>query len=268
MADHQLVNAEAMVSSYLGRYAEHAGLSYEVVGGTGRLVNRNSGPFTSILAQSANSSGGRFAADVGRSTGDGSYVTMYSTQSTDGHFAYDASIGKVISKDYAALYGVARPNLDGWTRITTDNGETMIGWVDRPVALYGVAPIPVKPPFTGGGIIDDPVALYGVPPFRPITSPVTISITEEEIKENISVLKKSANTMETSWEEIKGPILSSIKESWASDECNAYVAKIEKMDKKVSNSIDALRLLAKTYEKSLDLLSETRESIKTAISNL
>ena len=161
MADHQLVNAEAMVSSYLGKYAEHAGISYEVAGGTGRLVNRNSGPFTSILAQSANSSGGRFAADVGRSTGDGSYVTMYSTQSTDGRFAYDASIGKVISKDYAALYGVARPNLDGWTRITADNGETMIGWVDRPVALYGVAPMPVKPPFTGGGIIDDPVvALY------------------------------------------------------------------------------------------------------------
>ena len=74
--------------------------------------------------------------------------------------------------------------------------------------------------------------------------------------------------MENSWEDIKGPILKSIKESWIGKECSEYTSNIEKMNKKVTNSIEALRLLAKKYEESIDRLAVTRKSIMEAIDNL
>ena len=230
------------------------------------------------------------------------YLGNYNLQIADVNAAYkniaNAQYGYRNPSNYYVMYGVAQPTDGGsWSYVSPDGTYGWgYGWGGGTAALYGPYPIsniPTPTPIVENQNINTTV-LYGPYPISNIPTPVvdnqknnialygvftpnpnkngkqevTISITEEEIKENVSILKKAANTMENAWEEIKGPIIKAIKEAWTSKECEEYVSKIEKMDRKVTNSIEALRLLAKTYEQSLEQLTATAASIKTAISNI
>ena len=249
-----------LVSDYLSKHSDS----------TGAWASDAKGPFTSLL------SNGYIAAYAPEGSVGESYISKassgYSSQNIESRIAnyINSDSGEV---RYITLYGVAPTRIGEWAPITGNGGYTLLygpyigGREDRIIALYGVFPTPISN--ARSEIIDPIVTLYG--PYVPgpnRTTPVQISITEEEIKQNISILKKSANTMENSWEDIKGPILKSIKESWIGKECSEYTSSIEKMNKKVTNSIEALRLLAKKYEESIDRLAVTRKSIMEAIDNL
>ncbi len=273
-----------LVSNYLSNGSSGSGIS-------GRIAS-SSGPFTCLLSSenvgayssgrgggklvSINSSGanrsaggslslGRIAVSEDYLSKNSGVIGSYSSQGAEARIADYISAASVEDR-YVALYGVLPVRGGEWTYVTGNEGYTLLygPFVDdreTRIALYGVKPVPISN--------ETYVPLYG--PYVPgpnRTTPVQISITEEEIKQNISILKKSANTMENSWEDIKGPILKSIKESWIGKECSEYTSNIEKMNKEVTNSIEALRLLAKKYEDSIDQLAVTRKSIMEAIDNL
>ena len=248
----------------------------EFISSGGSSVNRavyNSKSAVGELASSISATGGtrdgiesyasRLAAGEGYLSKASGVIDSYVSQGAEARLADYVGVSSREDR-YVALYGVLPVRGGEWTYITGNEGYTLLYGPfidDRPIALYGVKPTPIPN--------ETYVTLYG--PYVPgpnRTTPVQISITEEEIKQNISILKKSANTMENSWEDIKGPILKSIKESWIGKECSEYTSNIEKMNKKVTNSIEALRLLAKKYEDSIDQLAVTRKSIMQAIDNL
>ena len=264
-------SVDDMLKGYLSDYATHAslGVSSETWAPTtfdtvATPIETESIPMDDQVAEVtmepisnelSNSEVGYLVGYAEDSQAKNNLIETYTSQEFEADYMVGAKCSSdskcitMITDQYVAMYGVSpAPWVGG-------NG------IHQPIALYGPAPI------VGGNGIYQPIALYGVPG-PGVGGPVTISMTEEEIKENVAKLKKAANNMENSWVDIKGPILKSIKESWVSKECTAYVSKIEKMDKKVTNSIEALRLLAKTYEQSIDKLASTRKSIMTAISNI
>ncbi len=261
------VNRAASGSRSLGKIAtaSASGLdnvaAYSSRNGNGIQVSINSSGANQVASSSR--SLGRIAVSEDYLSKASGVIDSYVSQGAEARLA--DYVGVMSSENrYVALYGVLPVRGGEWTYITGNEGYTLLYGPfidDRPIALYGVKPTPIPN--------ETYVTLYG--PYVPgpnRTTPVQISITEEEIKQNISILKKSANTMENSWEDIKGPILKSIKESWIGKECSEYTSNIEKMNKKVTNSIEALRLLAKKYEDSIDQLTVTRKSIMEAIDNL
>ncbi len=184
----------------------------------------------------------------------GDYGNLFDYQVADVSVEYTPS--DMVFDKYVTAAGVGNELGEGntvWAYVTSD-GKTL---------MYGVTPITIG---ERGRI----APAYGVvsPVIGGKVTPITLKMTEDEIKEIISTLKKSANNMENAWEEIKGPIISSIKQAWTSKECDEYISKIEKMNTKVTNSIEALRLLARTYESAIEQLDATTKDIKNAISNL
>ena len=145
-----------------------------------------------------------------------------------------------------ALYGVQRPRLEPIVEAPIEGPRGV-------VALYGVRPSPIKPeypgnPGTGGGY--------------------DINISVSEIKSNITVLKSAVNTIKSNWEGVTKTNVAKLNNSWAGDDCAAYIEKVNEMDKQVNTSVDALNLLINTYQKALDQLTESQSKIASSIKNM
>ena len=136
-----------------------------------------------------------------------------------------------------------------------------------PVQLkYGPAPVQLK---YGPAPIQEkygpaPVQLkYGPAP----SSSVDINMTYSGIEEIIATLKKTINSLKSSWESESKTNITKLQNSWAGKDCEAYTSKIMKMDTKVSNTIAALELLCSTYEQTRDMMKATQSKTTSAINN-
>ncbi len=133
-----------------------------------------------------------------------------------------------------------------------------------PIQLkYGPMPTPIQEKY---GVIISPTPIqlkYG-----PMPSPgADIDITYSKIEENISTLKKTINSLKTSWASESKKNISRLQNSWVGADCEAYTKKLSKMDTKVSKTISALELLCSTYEQARDMLKDTQGKTTSAINN-
>ena len=113
--------------------------------------------------------------------------------------------------------------------------------------------------------------LYGPVPATPSSpsSPSSdINITYAQLEENINTLKKSISTLKSSWNQETKRNINTINNSWAGKDCEAYTAKLTKMDGKVQNTIQALELLCNTYEKARDMIQSSQKAVSGSINNL
>ena len=148
--------------------------------------------------------------------------------------------------------------------VTSDDmGELIVGGEEntrRAVELYGVA----KP------IIEEErevVALYGVRP--PVIYPtIDIDITYSELESNIATLKSAVNTIKTNWDGVNKTNIAKLNNSWAGDDCAAYIKKVQAMDGQVNNAVEALNLLIETYEKARDQIKEQQSKITSKIADI
>ena len=104
---------------------------------------------------------------------------------------------------------------------------------------------------------------YGVP-----FTGYDLSITYEQLEENISTLKKAISSLKNSWENQTKTNLTKIENSWVGPDCKEYVTKLKNMDTKVNNTISALELLCSTYEQARDMVSQSQTNSLTSIQKL
>ena len=130
------------------------------------------------------------------------------------------------------------------------------------VPKYGVTPV-----------VGTPVAKYGVIPVTPVPKygvqdPSDISITYEQLEQNISNLKQAIASLRNSWTNQTKKNLDTINNSWVGDDCRRYTFKLGKMDKRVNDTISALELLCKTYEQARDMVKDQQMSTISSIASL
>ena len=139
------------------------------------------------------------------------------------------------------------------------------GPIQTMYAPPGVEPTgPIQTMYAPPGVIIEPTG-----PIQTMYAPPSdINITYEEIENNIKVINNSVTTMRDDWNTIVNETLVKIGNSWAGDDCEAYINKIKEMKTKMENSFEALELLSVTYEKAKDLVADSQQSIKSYIDQL
>ena len=185
------VNRAASGSRSLGKIATASAsldnvAAYSSRNGNGIQVSINSSGANQVASSSR--SLGKLAVSEDYLSKASGVIDSYVSQGAEARLADYVGVSSREDR-YVALYGVLPVRGGEWTYITGNEGYTLLYGPfidDRPIALYGVKPTPIPN--------ETYVTLYG--PYVPgpnRTTPVQISITEEEIKQNISILKKSAN---------------------------------------------------------------------------
>ena len=107
------------------------------------------------------------------------------------------------------------------------------------------------------------------PGVTPISgSGVNIDITYSELEANISTLKKSIETLRSSWEGETKRNIDTLNNSWVGPDCATYTRKLTNMDTKVQKTISALELLCSTYEKARDMIKDSQSQIASSINNM
>ena len=108
-------------------------------------------------------------------------------------------------------------------------------------------------------------ALYSA---GPVTSGPDINITYSQLEENISLLKNSISSLKSSWNDGTKKNLDTLDNSWVGPDCAEYTSKLNKMDKKVQNTISALELLCSAYEEARDMMKDSQRNVLTSINNI
>ena len=147
--------------------------------------------------------------------------------------------------------------------------------IDRTIQpAYGVVTTVAAEPVVQAAYGVIPPVVASEPEVQPAYGVVTpvigtdINISYEELEECISRLKKTINTLKSSWTNGSKKQIARIKQSWVGADCEAYTKKLENMDTKVNNSISALELLCETYEKAKDLIADNQKSTTAAIDKM
>lgn len=130
------------------------------------------------------------------------------------------------------------------------------------VPKYGVTPV-----------VGTPIAKYGVIPVTPVPKygvqdPSDISITYEQLEQNIANLKQAIASLRNSWSNQTKKNLDTLNNSWVGDDCRRYTFKLGKMDKRVNDTISALELLCRTYEQARDMVKDQQMSTISSIASL
>lgn len=113
----------------------------------------------------------------------------------------------------------------------------------------------------------DPIAYpaYATRPTNPITD---ISITYDQLEDNIVQLKEAINSLKSTWQVDAKKNINTLENSWVGAECKEYTTKLTKMDKKVNNTISALELLCSTYEQARDMLKDNQMYVMNSIKSI
>ncbi len=188
---------------------------------------------------------------------------------SDVNTKYIQPVEKIISQpDYGVKMDPIRMQPDYGVKMEPIIAQPDYGVKVEPIRLqpdYGVKmdPIVAQPDY---GVRVTPIAGqpdYGVKPVARKDIDITYSI----IEENIATLKKTINSLKTSWASESKKNISRLQNSWVGADCEAYTKKLSKMDTKVSKTISALELLCSTYEKARDMLKDTQGKTTSAINN-
>ena len=221
------------------------------------------------MKSSGTSSGGAATGSFVRAS-DGSYTFNYSPTSASesqiksimnatSQFGTSGSGSFVIGKDGSYSFDYT-PNIDYDKMNHAMYAAINPGWIRvEPVSLYAAPrPTPIQV------IREEPVSLYAAPTPRP-SSGADLSISKAKIEENITVLKRATKTIQEAWQSNTKTNLTTIENSWAGPDCEAYINNVNAMDKKVNNAISALELLTKTYQTALDRINESQTSVMNII---
>lgn len=129
---------------------------------------------------------------------------------------------------------------------------------------YGVsiAPIHAQPKY--GVVVRPPIVqpAYGV---QVVHVPQDISITFDQLEENIAILKRSIATLKNSWNNETKRNINTLNNSWVGPDCASYTSKLTNMDSKVQNTIAALELLCSTYEQARDMVKDNQSKTLSEI---
>ncbi len=85
----------------------------------------------------------------------------------------------------------------------------------------------------------------------------------EEIDEIVSKLKQASDEIEHIWESIQTKEITRIKEVWRGKDSEAYLNKFQTLDIDVTNALKAQRLLAATFEKARNQVTEAQNKVVT-----
>lgn len=95
-----------------------------------------------------------------------------------------------------------------------------------------------------------------------------ISLSLEQVSSIVTKINSASEQISTNWNSIKSEDLAKIRSSWAGNDCEAYIKKVEEMDSDMQKAIQALNLLAQTYQKVQQSITTTQEKITSAVSGL
>lgn len=157
-----------------------------------------------------------------------------------------------------------------YTTVRTNDAELKVSenmqktTASGPIAVpkYGVTPVQGTPVAKYGVIPVTPVPKYGV------QGPSDISITYEQLEQNIANLKQAIASLRESWTNQTKKNLDTLNNSWVGDDCRRYTFKLGKMDKRVNDTISALELLCRTYEQARDMVKDQQMSTISSIASL
>lgn len=109
-------------------------------------------------------------------------------------------------------------------------------------------------------------ALYAPPQYMPPT--VDLNISFRDLESNIATLKSALSTLKSNWQGVTKTNIAKLQSSWAGDDCAAYITKVSNMNKQVSNAMNAIELLIKTYERARDRVLEQQRTTEQVIRNI
>ena len=88
-----------------------------------------------------------------------------------------------------------------------------------------------------------------------------MSVNIDGIRENKRLIEEAANDLASKWAIIDVDV-QHIDEAWAGKEAQMYKDKIKVMDNKIKKVIDALQIIANTYQKAIDEIEGNQNTIK------
>lgn len=185
------------------------------------------------------------------------YSRASSTTNTQTKYGVPIPNGESISSSTTCTqtkYGVPIPN-GGSTSSSTTCTQTKYGVpipsVGSTQTKYGV-PIP-----TGAGGSQTGSSVSG-----------DINVSFSQLESNISTLKETISSLRSSWDDGVKKNLDSISDSWVGADCEAYLAKLSKMDNKVHGTVSALELLCNAYERTRDILKDNQADLVSTIDKI
>ncbi len=89
-----------------------------------------------------------------------------------------------------------------------------------------------------------------------------------QVQEYASKLREASEMIRTSWNEISQTELNKLSNVWVGTDATAYIESVRAYDAKVSASCDALNVLADTYTKASEELSDTTGTLTSELKSL
>jgi hypothetical protein len=89
-----------------------------------------------------------------------------------------------------------------------------------------------------------------------------------QVQEYASKLREATEMIRTSWNEISQTELNKLSNVWVGTDATAYIESVRAYDAKVSASCDALNVLADTYTKASEELSDTTGTLTSELKSL
>jgi len=111
----------------------------------------------------------------------------------------------------------------------------------------------------------------GVPIYNPVRGRVggkVIKLNSDQLRQHKQKLNQAANEIKNIWNTLKNTHIKQLTESWAGTDAASYIRSFNSFDSKVNASVEALDLLARTFERAARELESTQENIKTIMNNI
>ena len=104
----------------------------------------------------------------------------------------------------------------------------------------------------------------GVPIFNPgrTIGGKVIKLNSEQLRQYKQKLTQAADEVKNIWNTLKNTHVQQLTDSWAGADASAYINNFRSFDSKVNASVEALDLLARTFERAAKELESTQENIK------
>ena len=103
---------------------------------------------------------------------------------------------------------------------------------------------------------------------RPGVGGRVIKLNSEQLRQNKQKLTQAADEIKNIWNTLKNTHVKQLTESWAGADASSYISSFNSFDSKVNASVEALNLLARTFERAAKELESTQESIKQFMNNI
>lgn len=228
-----------------------------------RVISTGSGKINNLISVVNNNGKGKFSYVVntntrGKSPTDGlkkvsepgafkeitSSTIGLDTSGKNGKDKIVSTMSETSKNDFSILN-----NLTGKEEVVT-YGKNGIGYVTT-----------TSTPLEGGESYIETIEI-------PSSAEADLNITYSELEANIETIKKVVAQLKNAWETETKNNLTKLENSWVGNDCKEYITKLNKMDKKMENTIAALELLGTTYEQAKDIIKQNQAQAMNQIANI